>query len=80
MSELGGLVLLQQNENSLFKVLSRVFPEYNWIQWKFESEHEYWNKVENQREFMENAATELKIKEFNDWYKITNHVNKHERL
>ena len=73
--ELGGSSLLNMNESSLSKLLSVVYPEYNWLTWKFSvSPHNFWSDVKNQRKFMDWAGRELKIKEMSDWYNVSNKV------
>ena len=74
---LGGQPLLKIYGNSLYKVLGAVFPEYDWLPWKFGNcPPSYWTDVENQRKFMEWAGKELKIKEMSDWYNVSNKVTK----
>ena len=58
--------------DSLFKVLSAVYSEYEWLPWKFDIvPRNIWADVNNQKKFMEWAGKELKIKEMNDWYKVS---------
>jgi hypothetical protein len=67
----GGSVLWKHN-NSLALALSKVYPEYEWLPWKFEkSPNKYWDNKENQKFFMNWLAKQLNIKELNDWYKVT---------
>jgi hypothetical protein len=52
-------------------MLSAVYPEYNWLPWKFDRlPRNFWNEIANHRKFLDWAANELEIKEFSDWYKI----------
>ena len=74
---LGGSRVLTRNSDSLYKTLQNVFPEYEWCFWKFDHcPRHYWHTLENQRKFMEWAGKELKIKDINDWYNVTNQVYK----
>ena len=69
--------MLYTNGGSLYKLLKHVYFEYEWLPWKFEAcPRNYWDKVENQRKFMDWAGKELKIKEMSDWYKISSTVKK----
>jgi hypothetical protein len=69
---LGGGRLLYFYSNSLIKLLTATFPNYEWLPWKFQSSpRDFWTDVNNQRKFMEWAAKELKIKEMSDWYQVT---------
>jgi hypothetical protein len=76
LSEIGGASLL----NSKYKaspslLLSTVYPDYDWLPWKFaKSAQNYWNDMKNQRKFLDWAAKQLKIKEMSDWLKVTTHV------
>lgn len=54
-----------------------MYPNYEWLPWKF-STHNYWNNIDNQREFLNWAAKQLQIKEMDNWYQIT--LKDYERL
>jgi hypothetical protein len=57
------------------QLLSTLFPDYEWLPWKFDKcPANYWDDVNNQRKFMEWAAKELNIKEMSDWYNINYEV------
>jgi hypothetical protein len=59
-------------EGLLSNFLSEVYPDIDWLPWKFEKcPHNYWNSLKNQRQFMDWAGKELKVKEMSDWYKVT---------
>ena len=73
--KLGGERLLTIHSSSVSKVLSSVYPQYEWLPWKFDNcPRNYWGDVENQQKFVEWAGKELKIKEISDWYKVSNKV------
>ncbi len=78
MQDLGGKHLLQDlYNNSLFNLLSTVYPDYDWLPWRFDRcPKDFWSNVNNQIKFVKWAANELKIKEMNDWFKITYKVKK----
>jgi hypothetical protein len=49
-----------------------MYPEYDWLPWKFDNcPRNYWASLQNQRKFMDWAASQLNIKEMSDWYKIS---------
>ena len=74
---LGGNTLLKLHSNSLYKALSVVYPEYEWLPWRFVVTPRYfWAEIENQRKYMEWAGKELKIKEMSDWYHVGTRVIK----
>jgi hypothetical protein len=53
-------------------MLSTVYPEYEWLPWKFrKSPQNYWNDLKNQQKFMDWAGKQLKVNEMSDWYKIS---------
>jgi hypothetical protein len=74
--EIGGSTLLITHYNSSpLLLLSEMFPNYEWLPWKFQkSPPNYWNDVKNQRKFLEWAAKQLNITELNDWHNVTNNV------
>jgi hypothetical protein len=57
-------------------MLSKVYPEYEWLPWKFRNNSNHWGNIENQRKCMDWIAVQLEIKEFKDWYKIKAEVVK----
>ena len=58
------------------KLITTLFPEYNWLPWKFNSvPNGYWNDKENQLKFMEWLFHELNFKLMTDWYNINAKVN-----
>ncbi len=64
-------------EIQLFKVLSTIHPEYEWLPWKFQQIpilKGFWEDPSNQKKFIEQAAIDLKINEMSDWYNITSTV------
>jgi hypothetical protein len=53
-------------------MLSSLYPQYDWLPWKFEKCARYfWDDEKNQRKFLEWAGKQLKINEMSDWYKVT---------
>jgi hypothetical protein len=71
-----GSTLLQNKYNgSLALMLSTLYPEYDWLPWKFsKSPLNFWEDVKNQRKFMDWAGKQLRIKEMSDWYKVSQKV------
>jgi hypothetical protein len=69
----GAKNLLKHKYNgSPFQMLSSVYPEHNWLEWKFDRRPvNFWTNLGNQRKFLDWAGKELKIKELDDWYKVT---------
>ena len=72
--ELGGNFI---NENSLFNIVSTVYPQYKWLPWRFSNKKKsFWLDSENWKWFMQFAAKELNLNEMNDWYNVTSEVKK----
>jgi hypothetical protein len=71
LCDIGGSTLLfTQYNGSPSALLSKVYPDYNWLPWKFaKSPNEFLSQ--NQRKFMDWAANKLNIKDMTDWYKVT---------
>ena len=70
-------MLLERYKNSPAQMLASVFPEYEWLPWKFSSRpREYWDDVKSQRNLAEKIGRELKIQEVNDWYKVSTKVKR----
>jgi hypothetical protein len=73
--DIGGFGLLHKYKGSPSLLLSTVFPDYDWLPWKFSAvPHNFWNDEKNQRKFMDWAAKQLNIKEIQDWYKLNQKV------
>ncbi len=73
--DIGGCGLLHHYNDSPTKLLSAVYPDYNWLPWKFErAMRNLWDNPENQQKFMNWVATQLNIKEMHDWYRVTTKV------
>ena len=71
---MGGRLLLDKHK-SLPQALVTVFPEYNWLPWKFKhSSKNHLEDIKTQRKFVEEIGKELGIKEMEDWYKVTQKV------
>jgi hypothetical protein len=64
-------------KNSPSLLITTVLSEYEWLPWKFDKcPQNFWDNIENQRNFTDWAGKQLNIKEMSDWYKITQKVNK----
>jgi len=70
----GASALLKKHEGSLFSLFSAVFPEHKWDPLKFsQAPRNYWNSIDNQRNFMDELGRSLGMKEGNrdGWYVVT---------
>ena len=67
-----GEYLLKQYNWSPIKVLSSVYPDYEWFWWKFKSvSRNKWNDITNIREYMDWLGNMLGYTIIEDWYKIS---------
>lgn len=56
---------------SLVKALMTIYPEHDWIVWKFDKVPVgYWNDMNHRRKFMDWVGSELKVKDMRGWYRI----------
>jgi hypothetical protein len=73
--DIGAGPLLNKYSNSTSILLSKLYPEYDWLPWKFAiCPRNFWDDIENQRKFMDWAAKELKVKDMSDWYNVSQRV------
>ena len=73
--ENGGSRLLSRFGNSMFGMLSAVYPEFAWDPLKFaKAPQKYWKSLANQRKFMEEVRVKIGIPsgEYESWYKVSN--------
>lgn len=71
IQEKGGSTLAVKYENSPSKLMQSVYPQHPWILHKFRVTKGYWDKKENQEQFMAWMGKELGVKQMEDWYKVT---------
>lgn len=68
------ILFIINDQGSLYYALKTVYPEYNWIPWKFRGHHVprgFWQHSSNHKLFLEWLAGHLNIKTPEDWYQIT---------
>ena len=71
-----GSALIQNNNNSYIKFITSVYPNYQWLPWKFtHTPKGYWNDENNIKEYMNWLSEKLNIKSMEDWYKVSSEVN-----
>jgi very-short-patch-repair endonuclease len=65
-----GLIANKYNSSAIL-MIKTVYPEYNWITWKFNQVcKKFWQDINNQRLYMDWLFKELKYESMEDWYKI----------
>jgi hypothetical protein len=75
LTKLGATPLLKKYKNSTPLLLSSVYPEHEWLPWKFgQLPNNFWENVNNKKLWLEWVSKQLKIKEISDWYKVSQQV------
>jgi len=70
--EHGGAGLIDHYDDSVHKMLCKVFPEYNWDRLQFsQAPQKYWHNMNNQKAHLETLAKRLNIKKLDDWNHVT---------
>lgn len=73
IQEHGGGTLLLQYENSPVQALRHLYPEHEWLEWKFQYVgFGFWNNPNNQKNFLDWLGTQLEFKTMEDWHNISN--------
>ena len=56
---------------SLAKLLESIYPQYEWLPWRFSSlSPDFWNNKENQLKYINWLSQKLNIQSMEDWYKV----------
>lgn len=73
VAAVGGAGLIKSKfSDSLSTALSSVYPNHEWMPWKFKNVgSRWWAKLENQRRFLDWCASELHIESGSDWKMVT---------
>ena len=67
---MGGTALLAMYGGSPMRLLSAVFPEHNWLPWKFpKAPNNYFNNMSNKKMFLDRFN-----KSMDDWYNVSQKV------
>tara|TARA_B100000424_G_scaffold232127_1_gene194730 strand:+ start:235 stop:1836 length:1602 start_codon:yes stop_codon:yes gene_type:complete len=67
----GGGLLGNYYKDSPLKFIQSVFPDIDWLPWKFiQTPHCYWKEKENHKLYADWLEEELGFKTMEDWYKI----------
>jgi hypothetical protein len=68
----GGGLLKKYYNNSPIIFCKTIFPEYEWLDWKFNFiSRGYWDLVENRKKYAIWLGKELNFNNMEDWYNIT---------
>jgi hypothetical protein len=72
----GGGLLRRHYGGSPIAALKSVYPEHNWLEWKFDCvPRSWWSDPQNQRHFFDWLGTEkLNVRQMTDWYSISSRL------
>jgi hypothetical protein len=60
------------NKENLAQLLHQIYPEYEWLPWRFEKvPNGYWDDINNQKKYLTWVEKELNINKLSDWYKVS---------
>jgi hypothetical protein len=64
-------VLAKEFGNSLVAALKWIYPEHNWLPWKFiRVQRSFWEDYNHQREFLDVLGSKLGYSQLDDWYNV----------
>ena len=68
--------LFNKYGKSTTSFLTQMYPEYDWLPWKFvRCPNSYWEDINNQKKFINWAANELGVQSMSEWYNVSTQVN-----
>jgi very-short-patch-repair endonuclease/ABC-type Zn uptake system ZnuABC Zn-binding protein ZnuA len=69
-----GLLAQYYNDSPILfvkEVVKLIYPDYEWFEWKFnKTTNKFWDKIENQKIYMDWLFNELKFTKIEDFYNI----------
>lgn len=69
--DLGGKQLLNKYNGSPSLLLSTMYPDYDWLIWKFDQvPKNFWHDNKNKRKFFDCVGKQLGINNFQEWQKV----------
>jgi hypothetical protein len=61
--------------SSVEQLLAAVYPEYEWLPWRFPClPKKYWEDINNQIQYVEWVKKQKNFESVQDWYKVTQAV------
>jgi hypothetical protein len=68
----GSGLLEHYYQQSVIKFVKRIYPEYNWLEWKFISTPEgFWKNTNNVKKYTDWVFQKQGYNKMEDWYKLT---------
>jgi hypothetical protein len=72
IEKLGGTTLLRYYNGSLIKALQTLYPDKEWLFWKFDKvPRNFWESKANQLKFLKWVETVKNIRTLDDWYNVS---------
>jgi len=58
---------------SLVKALVTIYPEFDWVVWKFNSPHRFWKSYKGEKDvnFLHQISKCLSISNLDEWYRVS---------
>ena len=67
-----GSGLLIKHNNSPSQIFAAVYPDYEWLPWRFNSiSDSYWENITCQKQFVNRISKKLKVLTMDDWYNVS---------
>jgi hypothetical protein len=68
----GGGLLKAYYNGSVYHLLAKVHPDFDWLPWKFvHTPKGIWRENTNSKKFLDWVAKQLGVQEYSDWYRVT---------
>lgn len=68
----GGGLLCNHYGNSTYRFLTKIFPDYKFLPWKFKCSYRgLWDDIETHKDYAKWLYTELGYTSMEDWYKLS---------
>eukprot|EP01125_Pyxidicula_operculata_P016847 TRINITY_DN5836_c0_g1_i5.p1 TRINITY_DN5836_c0_g1~~TRINITY_DN5836_c0_g1_i5.p1 ORF type:complete len:209 (-),score=23.97 TRINITY_DN5836_c0_g1_i5:502-1128(-) len=68
----GGRKVMRKHNFSLLSLLQTVYPNEEWLPWKFKrAPHNFWNSIDNQKDYIRWLEKKLGITSLDMWYNVT---------
>jgi very-short-patch-repair endonuclease len=72
-----GQAMLNECAGSPIQFLNEVYPNYEWLEWKFKhTSNNYWKNIENQKKYAKWLGKLLGYTKLEDWYNISYYIIK----
>jgi mRNA-degrading endonuclease HigB of HigAB toxin-antitoxin module len=66
--------LVNKYNSDISFMLATLYPDVEWMPWKFHISRNYWKQPENVKKFLDWAGKNFNVKKIEDWYKVSSSV------